>query len=233
MILMTWLQTILIALLTLGILVTIHEFGHFWVARRCGIKVLRFSIGFGTPLWRARDSQGTEYTVAIIPLGGYVQMLDESEGDVPSTEVEYAFNRQSVWVRIAVISAGPAANFLLAILIFWALFLRGETGLVPLIAEIEPETPAYLAGLEVGQEIVSIDGESTPTTSMLGFHLMKRLGDTGTIRIGTHHLNSEVAYEFEAPITRWLSEEERPDPIAGLGITIDTPPIDATYWWFG
>ena len=101
------LQTVLIALLTLGILVTIHEFGHFWVARRCGIRVLRFSVGFGPVLWRKTDRQQTEYTLCAIPLGGYVRMLDEREGEVAEEQLGEAFNRKSVWARIAVVSAGP------------------------------------------------------------------------------------------------------------------------------
>lgn len=123
-------QTVLMALVTLGILVAFHEYGHFWVARRCGIKVLRFSIGFGTPLWRKVGRDGTEYTISAIPLGGYVRMLDEREGAVAPEERSQAFNRQSVWARIAVVSAGPLANFMLAIGVFWLLFFRGETGLI-------------------------------------------------------------------------------------------------------
>ena len=114
---MDLIQTIVATVITLGILVAFHEFGHFWVARRCGIKVLRFSVGFGPPLWRRTDAQGTEYILAAIPLGGYVKMLDEREGEVDVSERHRAFNRQSVWARIAVVSAGPLANFLLAIMI--------------------------------------------------------------------------------------------------------------------
>ena len=112
---MDLLQMILVTAVTLGILVTIHEFGHFWVARRCGVKVLRFSIGFGKPLWRWRDRTGTEFAVAAIPLGGYVKMLDEREGNVPEELLPQSFTRQSVGKRIAIIAAGPIANFLLAI----------------------------------------------------------------------------------------------------------------------
>ena len=100
-------------LIALGVLVTIHEFGHFWVARRCGVKVLRFSVGFGAPLLRWHDRQGTEFVVAAIPLGGYVKMLDEREGDVPEALLAQAFNRKSVRQRIAIVAAGPLANFLL------------------------------------------------------------------------------------------------------------------------
>src|SRR5690606_26578595 len=127
------LQSVLVTLVTLGILVTIHEFGHFWVARRCGVRVLRFSIGFGRPLWRRRGADGTEYVLAAIPLGGYVKMLDEREGEVPPEQLDQAFNRKPVQQRLAIIAAGPVANFLLAIAVFWALFVSGISGVVPVI----------------------------------------------------------------------------------------------------
>ena len=222
---MELIQTVLAAVVTLGILVAFHEYGHFWVARKCGIKVLRFSVGFGTPIWRTRDKQGTEYTLSIIPLGGYVKMLDEREGDVSPEDAPYAFNRQSVWARIAVVSAGPIANFLLAIVVFWALFLRGESGLVPIVAEVSDVSPAYYAGLESGQEIVSVDGSLTPTVSALNLRLLNRLGDTGMILLGVRYPGSEVVYESEAPIERWLAGTEAPNPLTGLGITIDMPAV--------
>lgn len=222
---MELIQTILSAVVTLAILVAFHEFGHFWVARRCGIRVLRFSIGFGTPLWRKTDRHGTEYVLAAIPLGGYVKMLDEREGDVSPDEAHESFNRQSVWARIAVVSAGPLANFLLAIAVFWLLFFRGESGLVPLIADVAPESPAFFAGLESGQEIASIDGAATPTVSAVNFRLLDRLGDSGVIRVGVRYPGSDVVYESEAPVDRWLSGEESPNPLVGLGVTIDLPPV--------
>ncbi|HJS35302.1 MAG TPA: RIP metalloprotease RseP [Pseudoxanthomonas sp.] len=113
-------------IVALGVLVTFHEFGHYWVARRCGVKVLRFSVGFGKPLWSRRDRHGTEFAIAAIPLGGYVKMLDEAEGDVPAAQQDQAFNRKSVWQRIAVVAAGPLANVLLCIVLLWAMFVLGK-----------------------------------------------------------------------------------------------------------
>src|SRR5690554_3113402 len=130
------LETILWFLVALIILVTVHEFGHFYVARRCGVRVLRFSVGFGKPLFSWRDKQGTEYSVAPIPLGGYVKMLDEREGNVPPEELDKAFNRKSVGRRIAIVAAGPIANFILAVLLFWVLFLRGTADFVPVVGEV-------------------------------------------------------------------------------------------------
>ena len=160
---MDLLYTILITILTLGILVTFHEFGHFWVARRCGVRVLRFSVGFGKGLWRWHGRDGTEYVIAAIPLGGYVKMLDEREGKVPDEELAGAFNRQSVWARIAIVMAGPLANFLLAIVAFWLLFTIGVTGLSPVIGDVQRGSLAESAGLESSQEIIAVDGEPTPT----------------------------------------------------------------------
>ena len=133
---MDLIYTILVTLLTLAVLVAVHEYGHFWVARRCGVKVLRFCIGFGKPLWSRTDSQGTEWAVAAIPLGGYVKMLDEREAPVDSAEQHLAFNRKPVLQRIAVVAAGPLANFLLAIVAFWGLYLSGESGYAPVIGEV-------------------------------------------------------------------------------------------------
>ena len=126
-------QNILAVIVVLGLLITFHEFGHFWVARRCGVKVLRFSVGFGRPLWSRVDRHGTEFAVAAIPLGGYVKMLDEREAPVAEHELDRAFNRKTVWQRIAIVAAGPLANFLLAIVAYWALFVAGTTTVAPVI----------------------------------------------------------------------------------------------------
>ena len=130
------LQTVLIAIATFSIVVAVHEYGHFWVARRSGVKVLRFSVGFGRPLirWRGRDE--VEYVIAILPLGGYVRMADEGEGNVADEDLPRAYNRQPVARRMAIAAAGPAANFLLAVVVLWMLFLRGEVGIVPLIDQV-------------------------------------------------------------------------------------------------
>ena len=134
---MSALYMIIGTLVALGVLVTFHEFGHFWVARRCGVKVLRFSVGFGTPLLRWHDRQGTEFVVAAIPLGGYVKMLDEREGEVPVDQADQSFNRKSVRQRIAIVAAGPAANFLLALVFFWLLAMLGTQQLKPVVGSVE------------------------------------------------------------------------------------------------
>ncbi len=222
---MELLYTIALTLGTLAVLVAIHEFGHFWVARRCGVQVLRFSIGFGKSLYNWRDRQGTEYSIAAIPLGGYVKMLDEREGEVPAAELHRAFNRKSPLQRIAIVSAGPLANLLLAVVAFWFVYMAGESGYVPLIDKVEPDSIAAVAGLEAGQEIVSVDGAPTPTWQALSFRLLDRIGDTGTIKFAVTYPDSGVVYESEATIDRWLSDEEEPDLFAGLGFSLFMPEV--------
>jgi regulator of sigma E protease len=225
---MELLYTIAITLGTLAVLVAIHEYGHFWVARRCGVQVLRFSIGFGKSLFSWSDRQGTQYSIAAIPLGGYVKMLDEREGEVPAADLHKAFNRKPVLQRIAVVSAGPLANLALAVVAYWGLFFAGETGYVPIIGEVEVGSVADVAGLEAGQEIVAVDGGKTPTWQALSFRLLDRIGDSGSISFAVKYPNSDMVYESEAVVQRWLSEQEQPDLFGGLGITMyrpDVPPV--------
>ncbi len=224
---MELLYTIALTLGTLAVLVAIHEFGHFWVARRCGVQVLRFSIGFGPALCSWSDRQGTQYSIAAIPLGGFVKMLDEREGEVPASELHRAFNRKSPLQRIAVVVAGPLANLLLAVVAYWFLYMAGESGYVPLIEAVQPDSIAAAAGLEAGQEIVAVDGDPTPTWQALSFGLLDRIGDTGSIRFAAKYPDSDVVYESEATINRWLSEDEEPDLYAGLGISLFTPDVPA------
>ena len=158
------LLTIASFLVALGILITVHEFGHFWVARKLGVKVLRFSIGFGRPLWKHTGGvDDTEYVVAAIPLGGYVKMLDEREAPVDPEEQHRAFNRQSLKVRSAIVVAGPLFNFLFAIFAFWLIFVTGDTGLKPLVGEVEKGSTAEQAGFYPGDQILFVGGQETPT----------------------------------------------------------------------
>ena len=219
--------SIVMALVTLGILVTIHEYGHYWVARRCGVRVLRFAVGFGRPLAMRVDRHGTEFALCAIPLGGYVKMLDErDEGqNVTAQNRHESFNAQPVRNKLAIVSAGPAANFLLAILVLFGLFLRGETGIAPVIEAVEPGSVAHDAGLMQGQEIVAVDGTSTQSVSNVRFALLKRLGDTGTIDISVGSALSDLQQTYVLPIDRWLGGAEAPDPIRALGLTLGIPSL--------
>lgn len=151
-------------LVAIGILIAIHEFGHFWVARKLGVKVLRFSIGMGKPIWKKTFGEDkTEFVLAAFPIGGYVSMLNEQEGEVAEEEKHRAFNRQKIWKRSLIVLAGPAFNFFLAILIYWGLSVWGVEGIKPVIKQVEPGSIAASAGLNRGDEIVSVQGWNTPT----------------------------------------------------------------------
>ena len=204
-------------LVALGVLVTFHEFGHFWVARRCGVKVLRFSVGFGTPLLRWSDKQGTEYVVAAIPLGGYVKMLDEREAEVPDSELHQAFNRKTVRQRIAIVAAGPVANFLLAIIFFWGLAMLGSEQVRPVIGTVDAGSLAAAAGLQPGQEITQVDGEPVTGWSGVNMELVRRLGETGNLQVQVNDERGNTS-EHNLNLVAWLKGSDEPDPVRSLGI---------------
>jgi regulator of sigma E protease len=171
---MSLLTTILSFLVMIGILVVVHEYGHYLAARWSGVKVLKFSVGFGKPLFSRRLGQDqTEWAVSMLPLGGYVKMLDEREGAVAREEAHRAFNRATVWRRMAIVVAGPLANFLLAVLVFWALFIHGVPALKPIVGEPDRQTPAAQAGLRNGDEIVSVNGQRVETFADLQMALLE------------------------------------------------------------
>ncbi|WP_103310431.1 MULTISPECIES: RIP metalloprotease RseP [unclassified Pseudomonas] len=215
---MSALYMIVGTLVALGVLVTFHEFGHFWVARRCGVKVLRFSVGFGMPLLRWHDKKGTEFVVAAIPLGGYVKMLDEREGEVPADQLDQSFNRKTVRQRIAIVAAGPIANFLLAMVFFWGLAMLGSEQVRPVIGGVEAGSVAARAGLGVGQEIVAIDGEPTSGWAAVNLQLVRRLGESGSLQLMVREQGSTVDSPRELILDNWLKGADEPDPIRSLGI---------------
>ena len=218
-------QTILVTLATFAVVVGIHEYGHFWMARRAGVKVLRFSIGFGRPLLRWRGADDTEYVLAAIPLGGYVRMADEHDPELDEADLSRAHSRQSVGNRTAIAAAGPLANFLLAIVVLWGLFLRGEMGIVPEIATVVPASLAEQAGLQSGQEIREIDDRPTPTLAAVNFALLERLGDSGSLKLAVSQPGSDVLLRSEVTLDQWLKGAEQPNLLDALGITIKTPPV--------
>jgi regulator of sigma E protease len=217
---MAVIYTIFSFLVAIIILVGVHEFGHFYVARRCGVQVLRFSLGFGKVIWRCSDRFGTEYTLCVLPLGGYVKMLDEREGEVPQDLLTKTFNSKTVLQRMAIFVAGPAANFVLALLLFWGLFLPGETGLIPVIGSVKMGSLAATAGLVVGQEIVAVDGTETPTTQIVEQQLIRRLGQSGSIVFRVRDVNSTLLRDVQLPLNKWMQGMKDPDPLAGLGVEI-------------
>ena len=161
---MDFLHTLFYFLIAISVLVSFHEFGHFWVARKAGVKVLRFSVGFGKVLWSyQKNHDATEYVISAIPLGGYVKMVDEREGEVKDADLPYAFNRQSVLARTAIVAAGPIFNLMLAVALFWSVLVIGETGIKPILGAVEQGTLAAAAGFAEGDQIISVNGKVTPT----------------------------------------------------------------------
>ncbi|MDE0662116.1 MAG: RIP metalloprotease RseP [Gammaproteobacteria bacterium] len=206
-------------LVTLIVLVTSHELGHFLVARWAGLHVVRFSVGFGKPVWSFYDRRGTEFCVAAVPLGGYVRMYDRRDADaaahVPRVSAK-SYDVLSPWWRIAVALAGPAANFVLAFLVFWLLSVMGVSSVVPIVGSVAAESPAEQAGLLPGDEIVAVDGVDTPAWTDIGLALASRLGDTGTIEIRAKRDDTPVIRSIG--IEDWLGTVQDPDTIAALGI---------------
>ncbi|MCB1877622.1 MAG: RIP metalloprotease RseP [Chromatiales bacterium] len=176
--------TVLSFIVALGVLITVHEFGHFWVARRSGVKVLRFSVGFGRALWSRRGKKdGTEYVIAALPLGGYVKMLDEREGEVPLEQTHRAFNRQPLRIRTAIVLAGPLFNLAFAILVYWVILMVGEPGLRAQVGEVATDSPAAHAGLQVGDRLLSVDGEPALTWERATMVLLSGALGEHTVRV--------------------------------------------------
>ena len=220
---MSIVQTVFAFIISLGILVSIHEWGHFWVARKAGVKVIRFSIGFGKPLFTWHDKYGTEFVIAIIPLGGYVKMLDEREDDVPIEQAHMAFNKKSVWARIAIVSAGPIANFILAIAALWLMYLVGIKTLVPTIGAIIPDSPAANAGMQVNTKITSIDGQKINSWGDINLTLAGKVGDSEPILIDTHSATGNKTYPVT--INHWPSDLGKQSLLDTLGVQTWTPTI--------
>ena len=218
--------SIVSSLLCLALLIGWHELGHFLAARACGVHVIRFSIGFGKPLFTWTDSKGTEYTLAAIPFGGYVRMLGEDAlSEESSHSMDSAFSAKSVWQRLIIVLAGPFANILLAFLLFIAISLAGVTQLKPVIGEIKPQSPAMAAGMRSGEEIVAVDGVSIDSWKSMALHLVSRIGDTGSVVITTNTEGQEHRYDLQ--IKSWLSQTIDPDPLLALGIAPFSPDIPA------
>ena len=189
--------TLLAFIGAIALLVVFHELGHYWVARKCGVKVLRFSIGFGKVIYRKRLSvSGTEWVISAIPLGGYVKMLDENEGEVAPEDLKYTFNRQPVLRRMAIVVAGPLANFLLAIVLYWALFVYGVPGMKPVLGDVPPGSPAAIAQLQAGETILSINGEAVPSWQELRWTLLELALRQGEVKIGARSAQDEQLFHL-------------------------------------
>jgi len=218
-------QSVLALALTLGILVTLHEYGHFWVARRFGVKVLRFSVGFGKPLFSWYDRQGTEYAIAAIPLGGYVKMLDEREGPVPEELRDQAFTSKPPSQRIAIAAAGPIANFIFAILAYWLISVVGVTTVAPIVGSVVEDSTAERVGLQEGMEIHSVDGHRVTSWRDVNMRLLERAGEHGQVSLEI----SEQGYRgvVSGPLNGWALSDDAPNPLAEFGVTPWRPEVPA------
>ena len=217
---------IVAAILLLGPLIAIHEFGHYFVARKLGVKVLVYSIGFGPTVlkWTSKKS-GIQYQLSALPLGGYVKMLDEREGNVAEADLPYAFNRQHPWKRIAIVAAGPLINLIFAVLLFWVLFLPAQEQLNTRVGKVLLNTPAATAQMQVGDKITAVDGTKTTTWEQLNFALVDRAGETGVIHIDADR-NGQLQ-SFELPIKNFLKDQNQ-SPLDSLGFIPFRPHIPAT-----
>lgn len=212
-------------IVALGVLITVHEFGHFWVARRCGIKVERFSVGFGKALWRRRDRLGTEYVIALIPLGGYVKMLDERVESVPPELRHQSFNSKTVLQRASVIAAGPIANFLFAILAYWLVFIHGVPGVRPVTGEIVSGSVAAQAQISPGMELKAVDGIETPDWDAVRMALVGKIGDADVV-LTLAPFGSSQQVEKRVDLRNWHFEPDKQDPVVALGIAPRGPEIE-------
>ncbi|CAM3979649.1 sigma E protease regulator RseP [Rahnella victoriana] len=213
-------------IVALGVLITVHEFGHFWVARRCGVRVERFSVGFGRALWRRTDRQGTEYVLAIIPLGGYVKMLDERVEAVAPEFRHQSFNNKKIWQRAAIISAGPIANFIFAVFAYWLVFVIGVPSVRPVIANITENSIAAQSNISPGMELKSVAGIETPDWDSVRMALVGEIGDDQTT-VGVAQFGSTQVTEKTLDLRQWQFDPEKQDPVVSLGMIPRGPQIES------
>ncbi len=213
-------------ILAIGILVTIHEFGHYWVARKCGVKVLRFSVGFGKPLWiRKAGTDQTEYALAAIPLGGYVKMLDEREGEVEEHELPRAFNRQSVSKRFAIVFAGPAFNFIFAIMAYSLMYMSGVSGIKPYIGDVTYPSVAYSAGIQKKDLILSINGIETPSWEKARLTLLHEAVDGSVLNLKIQGQDLQIRQLSLETQNLSILQDEQADILKRLGLSMWRPEI--------
>lgn len=220
---MSVLYTLAAFLVALGLLIVVHEFGHYVVARLCGVKVVRFSVGFGRPLWARRYGRDqTEWVVATVPLGGYVKMVDEREGPVAPVDLPRAFNRQGVGRRIAIVSAGPVANFLLAIALYWVLFLAGVQEAKPLLAAPDPGTPAAMAGIKQGDLVRAVNGQPTASWSDVRWRLLELVLERRNARLEVLENGAQIDWR-NLDLAALGGSDLESDFLVKLGLRLDRP----------
>lgn len=221
---MDFLQGLIAFIVAIGVLVTVHEFGHFWVARKLGVRVLRFSVGFGKPLLRRTGKDGTEYVIAAIPLGGYVRMLGEQDDEVNEQNRHEAFNHKSLKEKSAIVIAGPLFNFVFAVIAYWLMFVVGIPGQIPQIGEIIPGSTADKAGMRVNEVITHINGNVTPTWSVTNSELLDAILSDNRVIIRTRTMHQNLhQYILQIDDTSQLLDDN--GLLKNLGIISWQPPV--------
>ncbi|HHE8879986.1 TPA: sigma E protease regulator RseP [Haemophilus influenzae] len=212
-------------IIAIAVLVSVHEYGHFWAARKCGIKVHRFSIGFGKVIWKRIDKYGTEFAVSMIPLGGYVKMLDGRNEVVPAEQKSQAFDSKSVLQRAFVIIAGPLANFIFAIFAYWVIYLYGMPTVKPVIESITPSSIAAQAHIEPNTQILAVDGEETQDWETINMLLATKMGEPN-VEITLSPFNSNIEQQRTLNLTNWTFDPEKESAFEALGIMPMRPKIE-------
>ena len=217
-------QSLFYFIIALSLLVVIHEFGHYWVARRCGVKVLKFSVGFGKALWSRTGNNGTEFVIAALPLGGYVKMLDSRETDVAESEKAVCFDQQLLRKRVAIVAAGPAANLLFAVFAYWLILVIGVPGSKPIIDNVNAGSPAAMAELQAGDELLAINDKKTPTWNSVFQRWLAyaKSGETVTITV----LSGGVEQNKTLQLPK-IGLDEAGELFEQVGITAYRPAIPA------
>lgn len=218
-------STLLYFILALLLLVTVHEYGHFQVARWFGVKVLRFSFGFGKVLARFHDKKGTEYAFSLVPLGGYVKMLDETEGEVAEDEKPFAFNNKSLFARACIVLAGPLFNFIFAFVALWLVLVIGMHSLAPIIASVKPDSIAAQAGLVANQEIIALNDSKVNSWRDFQYALMPMIGSGETVMLTVKSLKTQQLSHVSLSLSQWQFGDKKVDPVKSLGIEPFIPSI--------
>lgn len=217
-------QTIVAFIVAIGILVAVHEWGHFWVARRCGVKVLRFSIGFGPTLWSRTDKLGTEYVIAAIPLGGYVKMLDERVEEVSTADLPFAFNQQTVWKKIAIIAAGPFVNFIFAVFALYVMFLIGVPTSKAMLGEVVPDSIVSQSPITSHSVITGIGERQTRNWEEVNLELMSYIGQDA-IAVTWQPEGQQFAKTTNLNIKKWQFDPDKTSAVSSLGFSVYRPDI--------
>ncbi len=214
--------TIIATVVALGVLVTVHEFGHYWVAKRCDVRVLRFSVGFGRALFTWKDKSGTEFCVAAIPLGGYVKMLDGREQQLSAAERSKAFDQKTVGQRFAIVAAGPGINFVFAAIVYALISMIGVQKAIPVAGELPSQTAVKT---QLPAEIVSFEGRQMISWERISIAMVDVIGDKTTVQVGLRPLDSSIVNKVTIPVPKELITDA--SPLVAFGIKPWSPPIEA------